>query len=93
MPVAAERGGSGATLRRVRHLSVDRATLRAALRKQVNAAFAARHGTGWGAGTACASDSRRSGAWSSNPMTEWHQHYRGPAVMLSPRPAPSVRGR
>ncbi|WP_030776305.1 Tn3 family transposase [Streptomyces sp. NRRL F-2664] len=75
-------GESEATLRRVRHLFVNRANMRAALRKLVNAAFAVRDGMWWGTGTACGSDSRKFGAWSSNLMTEWHQRYRGPGVMI-----------
>ncbi|GAA1703454.1 hypothetical protein GCM10009680_50520 [Streptomyces yatensis] len=61
---------SEATLRRVRHLFVNRANTCAALRKLVNATFAVRDEMWWGIGTACASDSRKSGAWSSNLMTE-----------------------
>ena len=56
--------------------------MRAALVKLVNATFAARDEGWWGSGTACASDSRKFGAWSSNFMTEWHQRYRGPGVMI-----------
>ncbi len=36
----------------------------------------------WGQGTACASDSKKFGSWSSNLMTEWHQRYRGPGIMI-----------
>lgn len=74
-------GESEATLRRVRHLFVNRANMRAALRKLVNATFAVRDEMWWGTGAACASGSRKFGAWSSNLMTEWHQRYRGPGVM------------
>ncbi|MGW0928956.1 Tn3 family transposase [Streptomyces sp. NPDC002644] len=80
--VTGRHGESEATLRRVRHLFVNRANMRAALVKLVNATFAARDEMWWGAGTACASDSRKFGAWSSNFMTEWHQRYRGPGVMI-----------
>ncbi|MGW3969930.1 transposase [Streptomyces ardesiacus] len=80
--VTGKYGESEATLRRVRHLFVNRANMRAALRKLVNATFAARDEMWWGTGTACASDSRKFGAWSSNLMTEWHQRYRGPGVMI-----------
>ncbi len=38
--------------------------------------------TWWGSGTACASDSKRFGAWESNLMTEWHARYGGPGVMI-----------
>ncbi|WAU82209.1 Tn3 family transposase [Streptomyces sp. Qhu-G9] len=66
----------------MRHLFVNRTNIRAALRKLVNATFAARDEMWWGTGTACASDSRKFGVWSSNLMTEWHQRYRGPGVMI-----------
>ncbi|GAA0667111.1 hypothetical protein GCM10009535_53670 [Streptomyces thermocarboxydovorans] len=75
-------GESEAVLRRVRHLFVNRDNLRAAVTKLVNATLAARDEAWWGTGTACASDSRKFGAWSSNFMTEWHQRYRGPGVMI-----------
>ncbi|GAA2271546.1 Tn3 family transposase [Kitasatospora sp. NPDC001175] len=80
--VTGKHGESEATLRRVRHLFVNRANLRAALVKLVNATFAARDEMWWGTGTACASDSRKFGSWPSNLMTEWHQRYRGPGVMI-----------
>lgn len=35
-----------------------------------------------GMGTACASDSKKFGSWESNLMTEWHQRYGGPGVMV-----------
>jgi TnpA family transposase len=50
--------------------------MRAALVRLVNATFTARDEDWWGAGTACASDSKKFGSWSSNFMTEWHQRYR-----------------
>ncbi|MCW2916855.1 MAG: transposase [Actinomycetia bacterium] len=80
--VTGKHGESEATLRRVRHLFVNRANMRAALVKLVNATFAARDEMWWGTGTACASDSRKFGSWSSNLMTEWHQRYRGPGMMI-----------
>ncbi|OEV04601.1 Tn3 family transposase [Streptomyces oceani] len=80
--VTGKHGESEATLRRVRHLFVNRANMRAALVKLVNATFAVRDEVWWGTGTACASDSRKFGSWSSNLMTEWHQRYRGPGVMI-----------
>ena len=48
----------------------------------VNANYAARDPNLWGAGTACASDSKKFGSWESNLMTEWHARYRGPGVMI-----------
>ncbi|WP_327209269.1 Tn3 family transposase [[Kitasatospora] papulosa] len=75
-------GESEAVLRRIRHLFVNRTNMRSALVKLVNHTLATRDEGWWGAGTACASDSRKFGAWSSNFMTEWHQRYRGPGVMI-----------
>ena len=75
-------GESEATLHRVQHLFVNRTNMRAALVKLVNATFAARDEMWWGSGTACASDGRKFGSWSSNLATEWHQRYRGPGVMI-----------
>lgn len=66
----------------MRHLFVNRTNLRAALVRLVNATFAARDAAWWGEGTACTSDSKKFGSWSSNFMTEWHQRYRGPGVMI-----------
>lgn len=74
--VTGKHGESEAVLRRVRHLFVNRANLRSALVKLVNSTFADRDERWWGEGTACASDSKKFGSWSSNFMTEWHQRYR-----------------
>ncbi len=35
-----------------------------------------------GQGTACASDSKKFGAWQANLLTEWHVRYRGAGVMI-----------
>ncbi len=75
-------GHSEAALRHVRRLFVTRENLRRATVKLVNATLAARDRALWGAGTACASDSKMFGSWSSNLMTEWHARYRGPGVMI-----------
>ncbi|WP_406416653.1 Tn3 family transposase [Streptomyces sp. NBC_00842] len=80
--VTDKHGESEAVLRRVRHLFVNRTNLRSALVRMVNATFAARDAAWWGEGTACASGSKKFGSWSSNFMTEWHQRYRGPGVMI-----------
>ena len=49
----------------------------------VNAIFAARLPQIWGEGTtACASDSKKFGAWDQNLMTEWHVRYGGRGVMI-----------
>lgn len=50
--------------------------------KPVNATFAVRDVAWRGDGTACTSDSKKFGSWCSNFMTEWHQRYRGPGVMI-----------
>ncbi|MFE5940811.1 Tn3 family transposase [Streptomyces sp. NPDC056470] len=80
--VTGKHGESEAVLRRIRHLFVNRTNLRGALVKLVNATFAVRDADWWGEGTSCASDSKKFGSWSSNFMTEWHQRYRGPGVMI-----------
>ncbi|MEV0695934.1 Tn3 family transposase [Streptomyces sp. NPDC050388] len=80
--VTGKHGESEAVPRRVGHLFVNRTSRRAALVRLVNATFAARDQAWWGEGAACASDSQKFGSWSSNFMTEWHQRYRGPGVMI-----------
>jgi TnpA family transposase len=82
MVATGEHGESEAALRHVRRHFVTRDTLRRAIVRLVNATFAARDEAWWGAGTACASDSKRFGAWESNLMTEWHARYGGPGVMV-----------
>ncbi len=48
-----------------------------------NAIFQARLTNIWGeATTACASDSKKFGAWDQNLMTEWHIRYGGRGVMI-----------
>lgn len=75
-------GETEATLRHVRRLYVNRDNLRWAIVRVANATFAERDRDLWGEGTACASDSKKFGAWESNLMTEWHNRYRGPGVMV-----------
>lgn len=77
-----EHGETEATLRRVRHTHITRENLRRAVIRVVNATFEHRDPAWWGAGTACASDSKRFGSWQSNLMTEWHARYGGPGVMI-----------
>lgn len=77
-----EHGHSEAALRHVRRLHVTKENLRRAITTLVNANYAARDPGLWGAGTACASDSKKFGSWESNLMTEWHARYRGPGVMI-----------
>jgi TnpA family transposase len=62
----------------VRRLYVNRDNLRRAITRLVNATYAARDRGLWGQGTACASDSKKFGAWQSDLMTEWHARYGGP---------------
>jgi TnpA family transposase len=71
-----------AALRRARRTYVNREGLRRAIVRVVNATFAVRDTGLWGEGTACASDSKKFGAWESSLMTEWHARYRGPGVMI-----------
>jgi hypothetical protein len=75
-------GDTEAALRRVRASHITRDNLRAAIRKLVNSTLAMRDPSWWGDGTACASDSKKFGSWSSNLMTEWHIRYRGPGIMI-----------
>ena len=77
-----EHGETEAQLRHVRRLYVNRDNLRRAISRLVNATFAVRDQALWGTGTACASDSKKFGAWESNLMTEWHARYGGPGVMI-----------
>jgi hypothetical protein len=68
-------GDTEAALRRVRASHITRDNLRTAIRTLVNATLAMRDPAWWGDGTACASDSKKFGSWSSNLMTEWHLRY------------------
>ena len=52
-------------------------------RHRANATLRARHPAIWGEGTtACASDSKKFGAWDQNLTTEWHVRYGGRGVMI-----------
>lgn len=77
-----DHGETEATLRRIRRTRINRDNLRRAIARLVNATFEARDELWWGEGTACASDSKKFGSVDSNIMTEWHQRYRGPGVMI-----------
>jgi TnpA family transposase len=62
---------------------VTRAYLRQATADVVNAILAVRRPYIWGeATTACASDSKKFGAWDQNLLTEWHVRYGGRGVMI-----------
>ncbi len=79
-------GDAGSTysdLRYVRRRFVHKEQLRAAITRLADGVFAARLPEIWGeATTACASDSKKFGAWDQNLMTEWHIRYGGRGVMI-----------
>jgi TnpA family transposase len=80
---AGDPGSTHDDLRYVRRKYVNREGVRAAIAHLVNAIFAARKAEVWGEGTtACASDSKKFGAWDQNLMTEWHIRYGGRGVMI-----------
>jgi TnpA family transposase len=57
--------------------------LRQAIIKVANAIFAIRDPNIWGEATvACASDSKKFGAWDQNLLTEWHIRYGGRGIMI-----------
>ncbi|MER8435962.1 Tn3 family transposase [Mesorhizobium sp. M1312] len=62
---------------------IHRDALEAACGRVASATLAIRNTAIWGeAGTACASDSKKFGAWDGNLMTEWHVRYGGRGVMI-----------
>src|SRR5215475_4098329 len=66
---------------RRRYLHPD--ALRNTIAHVANAIFRIRAPHIWGEGTtACASDSKRFGAWDQNLLTEWHVRYGGRGVMI-----------
>ncbi|MDQ2737541.1 MAG: Tn3 family transposase, partial [Actinomycetota bacterium] len=77
-----DHGETEAALRRIRRMFLTRDNLRAAIALVVSETFARRDQAWWGTGTACASDSKKFGSWESNLMTEWHNRYGGPGVMI-----------
>ncbi len=80
---AEERGVSYKDLLYVRRRFVNKEHLRQAIRSVVNAIFQIRQPHLWGEGTtACASDSKKFGAYDQNLMTEWHVRYGGRGVMI-----------
>ena len=67
----------------VRRKFIRKDSLRAAIAEIANAIFRVRLPEIWGEGTtACASDSKKFGAWDQNLMTEWHIRYGGRGVMI-----------
>lgn len=80
---AGEHGGSYKDLLYVRRKFIHKENLRQAISKVTNAILDARVTEVWGEGTtACASDSKKFGAWDQNLLTEWHIRYRGRGVMI-----------
>jgi TnpA family transposase len=79
---AGNHGETEATLRSTRSLFVNRDNLRNAVALVVNETLKARDPLWWGHGTACASDSKKFGSWSSNIMTEYHVRYGGHGIMI-----------
>ena len=80
---AGDHGESYSDLLYVRRRFITRDQLRNAITQVVNAIFQARLPHIWGEGTtACASDSKKFGAWDQNLMTEWHVRYGGRGVMI-----------
>jgi hypothetical protein len=77
-----DHGVTEAQLRRTRRLFVTRDGLRRALSAVLNETLHGRDERWWGAGSACASDSKKFGSWESNFMTEWHARYGAPGVMI-----------
>jgi TnpA family transposase len=76
-------GASYKDLLYIRRRFITRDQLRGAIAQVVNALFHVRHAHIWGEGTtACASDSKKFGAWDQNLLTEWHIRYRGPGIMV-----------
>jgi len=72
-----------ADLQYIRRRYITKEQLRAAIAQVCNAIFRVRKPALWGEGTtACASDSKKFGAWDQNLMTEWHARYGGPGVMI-----------
>jgi TnpA family transposase len=80
---AGDHGESYRDLLYTRRRFITRDQLRAAIAAVANAILRARLPHIWGEGTtACASDSKKFGAWDQNLLTEWHIRYRGPGVMV-----------
>jgi TnpA family transposase len=80
---AGEHGATYKDLLYIRRRFITRDQLRHAITQVVNAIFRVRLPQVWGEGTtACASDSKKFGAWDQNLMTEWHARYGGRGVMI-----------
>ena len=67
----------------VRRRFIHKEALRSATARVTNAVLATRDQRIWGqAGSVCASDSTKIGAWDQNLMAEWHVRYQGRGVMI-----------
>ena len=80
---SADPGTTYSDLRYARSRYIHKEQLRNAIAHVANAIFEIRRAEIWGEGTtACASDSKKFGAWNQNLLTEWHIRYRGPGIMI-----------
>jgi TnpA family transposase len=80
---SADPGTTDSDLRYARSRYIHKEQFRNAIAHVANAIFEARRAEIWGEGTtACASDSKKFGAWNQNLLTEWHIRYRGPGFMI-----------
>jgi len=80
---AGDQGVAYKDLLYVKRRFLNKDQLRYAISQVVNATLRARNPQIWGEGTtACASDSKKFGAWDQNLMTEWHIRYGGRGVMI-----------
>jgi TnpA family transposase len=70
-------------LRYVKRRFIQKEALRSAIADIVNGTLRIRSQSIWGnATTACASDSKKFGAYDQNLMTEWHARYGGRGIMI-----------
>jgi len=80
---AGNHGESYHDLMYVRRRFIHKEPLRNAIAGVVNEILTARFQDIWGnSTTACASDSKKFSAWDQNLMTEWHNRYGGPGIMI-----------
>ena len=70
-------------LRYIRRRFIHKEGLRQAIAAVVDATLAIRQPHIWGdTTTGCASDAKKFTAWNQNLLTQWHNRYRGPGVMV-----------
>ena len=76
-------GSTYSDLRYVRRRYISKEQVRLVIAEVANATFRARQRQVWGEGrSACASDSKKFGAWDQNLMTEWSIRHVGRGVMV-----------